>query len=60
MPRTVRGEIAAEQRLGQPAPWRLEDDTFEAQAVMLRLFPYLREKHPEIARAHGYEVGDDA
>jgi hypothetical protein len=56
MPRTVRGEIAAEQRLGQPAPFSIEDESHEAQATMFKMFPYLRDKHPELAREHGYEV----
>jgi hypothetical protein len=55
MPRTVRGEIAAEQRLEAPQTG-IEHESFEAQAVMLRMFPYLRDKHPELAREHGYEV----
>ena len=56
MPRSVRGEIAAEQRLGQPAPFNLEDESFEAQAKMLKMFGYLRAMYPELAREHGYEV----
>jgi hypothetical protein len=41
---------------GSDDPRGIEHESFEAQTVILRMFPYLREKHPEIARAHGYEV----
>jgi hypothetical protein len=34
----------------------IEHESFEAQATMFRMFPYLREQHPELARQHGYEV----
>lgn len=56
MPRTVRGEIAAERRLGTPESIPFEEESFEAQAILLRMFIYMRALHPEIARQHGYEV----
>jgi hypothetical protein len=64
MPRTVREEIAIEQRgvkgtadkRGSNEVYSFETEHPNAQAQILRMFPYMREKHPEIARSLGYNV----
>lgn len=41
---------------GSDDPRGFEHESFEAQAVLLRMAPHMRERYPEIAREHGYEV----
>jgi hypothetical protein len=58
---TVRNEDGpvkgtADKR-GSDDPQGFEHESPEAQAALLRFFPYLRALHPESARANGYEVG---
>lgn len=49
----VRGTAT---KRGSDEPRGFVHESFEAQAILLRLAPYLREQYPEIARQHGYEV----
>lgn len=49
----VRGTAT---KRGSDDPRGFEHESPEAQATMLRLFPYLRKQHAELARSLGYEV----
>lgn len=54
--REDRGIKSTSNKRGSDEPSGFEAESPEAQAALLRMFPYLREQHPELARSLGYSA----